>query len=116
MNNKRNTLSKRLKKLREREGISQYKLAENLNLSRGLLSNYEQGTREPDYDTLIFISDYYNVSIDYLLGLTGIKNRITAESEKESVKSIYKDINNLSEVSLNDLINYIELLKIRDKK
>ena len=43
-------------------------LAPKLCLSASTLSNYTQGIREPDYDTLRRIADYFGVSIDYLLG------------------------------------------------
>ncbi|HDU1203620.1 helix-turn-helix domain-containing protein [Listeria monocytogenes] len=60
--------SKKLSELRNKKGISQYKLAEELGFSRGQIANYEQGSREPDYDTLLKIANYFNVSTDYLLG------------------------------------------------
>lgn len=59
-----------LTKLRKKKGLSQYDLAVQLGLSRGQISNYELGTRLPDYDTLIKIADYFGVTTDYLLGLT----------------------------------------------
>lgn len=60
----------RLASLRKRKGLSQYALAERLNFSRGQLANYEQGKREPDYNTLQKIADFFEVSVDYLLGRT----------------------------------------------
>lgn len=64
----------RLASLRKRKGLSQYALAERLNFSRGQLSNYEQGKREPDYNTLQKIADFFEVSVDYLLGRTDKPN------------------------------------------
>ena len=57
----------RLKDLRNSRGISQVKLAMDLNVNQNSISRYESGLREPDYNTLINIADYFNVSIDYLL-------------------------------------------------
>ena len=57
----------RLKDLRNSRGISQVKLAMDLNVNQNSISRYESGLREPDYNTLIKIADYFNVSIDYLL-------------------------------------------------
>lgn len=57
----------RLKELRTARGISQIKLAMDLNVNQNSISRYESGLREPDYNTLIKIADYFNVSIDYLL-------------------------------------------------
>lgn len=60
----------RLKELRESRGISQVRLAIELNLNQNSISRYESGAREADYATLIAIADYFNVSLDYLLGRT----------------------------------------------
>ncbi|MBQ3018092.1 MAG: helix-turn-helix transcriptional regulator [Clostridia bacterium] len=60
----------RLKLLRKQRGISQLKLAMDLNMNQNSISRYENGEREADYRTLILFADYFNVSIDYLLGRT----------------------------------------------
>ncbi len=60
----------RLKELRKARGISQLKLAMDLSLNQNSISRYETGMREADYTTLIRIADYFDVSIDYLLGRT----------------------------------------------
>jgi len=60
----------RLKYLRKEKGISQLKLAMDLSMNQNSISRYENGTREADYDTLIKLADYFDVSIDYLLERT----------------------------------------------
>ncbi|MBR5262765.1 MAG: helix-turn-helix transcriptional regulator [Clostridia bacterium] len=60
----------RLKELRTAKGISQLKLALDLNMNQNSISRYENGIRQADYATLIKFADYFNVSIDYLLGRT----------------------------------------------
>ena len=60
----------RLKDLRKKRGVSQLKLALDLNMNQNTVSRYETGEREADYATLIKIADYFNVSIDYLLERT----------------------------------------------
>lgn len=62
--------AQRLKKLRQQKGLSQYQLADLLKLTRGQLANYEQKKRQPDFDTLELLADFFNVSTDYLLGRT----------------------------------------------
>lgn len=59
-----------LKKIRRTAGISQLKLALDLNMSQNTISRYETGEREPGIAELIKIADYFNVSIDYLVGRT----------------------------------------------
>ena len=60
----------RLKYLRKKKGISQLKLAMDLNMNQNSISRYETGNREADYATLIKLADYFDVSIDYLLERT----------------------------------------------
>lgn len=55
---------------REKKGLTQNELADLLGVSQQTISKYENGTREPDIDTLINLSRIFNVSIDYLLGLS----------------------------------------------
>ena len=60
----------RLKQLREEKGISQLKLAMDLSVNQNTISRYETGVREADYAMLIKIAEYFDVSVDYLLGRT----------------------------------------------
>lgn len=60
-------LGDNLKELLDLHGMTQKQLAEALALSSSALGNYVQGTREPDYNTLVRIADYFHVTIDYLL-------------------------------------------------
>ena len=76
--------SKNLKKIRKLKGITQKELAGILNISRSCISNYEAEKRQPDNDTIIRIADYFNVSVDYLLGRSKIK--ITAAATERLMK------------------------------
>lgn len=58
----------RLKNLRKERNISQLKLALDLNMNQNSISRYENCEREADYETLIKFADYFDVSLDYLLG------------------------------------------------
>ena len=60
----------RLKEIRKKKGISQLKLAMDLNMNQNTVSRYETGEREPGINELIKIADYFNVSVDYLLERT----------------------------------------------
>ena len=59
-----------LKALRNAKGLTQVELAKILKISRSTIGMYENGSREPDYETLELIADFFNVDIDYLLGRT----------------------------------------------
>lgn len=60
-------LSEKLYKLRKNSGLSQEQLAEQLNVSRQAISKWESGTAVPESEKLITISNYFGVSVDYLL-------------------------------------------------
>ena len=56
-----------LREIRKKKHYSQLKVAMDLNISREALSYYENGKREPSLEMLIKMSEYFNVSIDYLI-------------------------------------------------
>lgn len=84
--------SKRLKELRNQKGIYQKELAEVLGVSRPTITQYEQGKRNPDTDMLNKIADYFEVSVDYLLGRTNKKNEM-AKLEKIAPKGTLELLN-----------------------
>ncbi len=58
------------KKLRLSRGYTQAELSDALGISRSRIGMYETGAREPDFETLEIIADFFNVDTDYLLGRT----------------------------------------------
>ena len=60
----------RLKDLREDNDLTQSKLAEHLHIKQNTYSQYENGQRQVPLDILIKLADYYNVTLDYLVGRT----------------------------------------------
>ena len=64
------SMYRRIRDLREDRDLKQRQLAEYLNCSQQVYSNYELGQRDIPTDVLIQLSAFYNVSVDYLLGLT----------------------------------------------
>lgn len=62
-------LYNRLRELRERENISQNALANTLGITRASVNAWEMGISAPNAQSLIMLSKYFNVSVDYLLGL-----------------------------------------------
>lgn len=56
-----------LKRIRKEKNLNQQKVAIDLNISREALSHYENGKREPSLNMLLKMSEYYNVSINYLI-------------------------------------------------
>ncbi len=87
----------RLRKIMEERGETQENIAEVVKKSRQTVSQYCNGVSEPGYDTLVKIADYFNVSVDYLLGRT---------NDRGLTPSIYDTIG-LSEES----IRFLQLAK-----
>lgn len=67
------------KKLRLSHGYTQAELADALKISRSRVGMYETGAREPDFETLEIIADFFNVDTDYLLGRTNKTTFIPSE-------------------------------------
>ena len=61
---------RRIRDLREDRDLKQRQLADYLCCSQQVYSNYELGQRDIPTDVLIRLSEFYNVSVDYILGLT----------------------------------------------
>ncbi|MBN8236862.1 helix-turn-helix transcriptional regulator [Halobacillus kuroshimensis] len=67
-------LHKRLIQMRKEKKLTQLELAQQLDISRSRLSQYELGTRQPDNDMLNKLADFFDVTVDYLLGRTNQPN------------------------------------------
>lgn len=113
--------SERLKNLRKAKKLSQYELAERLGFSRGKLANYEQGTREPDFETLETIANFFDVSTDYLLGVTSGQSQDKDELDiAKRLKQFEADLENsdglafdgepMSDEAKESLLESMELL------
>lgn len=64
-----NKFKDNLKGLREEKGIGQVELAYSIGVSKGIISLWENGLREPNMSSLILLAEYFKVSIDYLVGI-----------------------------------------------
>ena len=93
-----------LKKLREARNITQIKLSIDLGVSQELISRYELGTSFPQPNMLIKLAQYFNCSVDYLLGITDISI---------PVKYLTFNYDNLKNA---DIINKYNSLSDEDKK
>ena len=87
-----------LKTLRLQNGLTQAQVAQNLGVTKSVISAYETGLRLPSYDILINISKIFRVSTDYLLGLENIREL---------------DLSGLTEEEIQALLNLIKAMKRR---
>lgn len=69
---KSNKFGQILKQLRVEKGLTQRELGDIFNVVNQTISFWEMGVREPDLDTLVEIAKYFQVSVDYLLGIEAL--------------------------------------------
>jgi len=99
------TLGQKLRKLRKDRGLTIRELAKELNIGKTTVANYEKDARKPDYEMLKAFSEFYDVTVDYLVGRTSDPNLYIVE--KESLPKELQDIG----------IDYITMAKrMKDKK
>ena len=94
------SFSRNLAALRKETSVSQKKAAADLGLSQALLSHYENGIREPGFDFVLRAADYYECSVDYLLGRTNDRRGIAYLPEEyeaeQSDEYPYSEINRIT--------------------
>lgn len=101
----------RLKEIRESKKISQLKLANAIGVGRTTITNYETGVSSPDIDTIIRIAQYFNCSVDYLLGFSNEQmfQPIPVEVKEELTdkqKELLSLIKNMDNDDVNKIIGY----------
>lgn len=77
------TFGERFKALRKEKGLTQEKLAKHFFLNKSSISRYEKNQQMPEMDALQSFADYFEVSIDFLLGRTDLRNGHIDKSEEE---------------------------------
>ena len=91
--------STRLAQLREELGLTRKEVAEKLNIDQTTYGKYELSKRQPDYDTLQKIASFFNVSVDYLLGRTNVRNSNNNIDEDfpDDVKVLMRSVSKLTD-------------------
>lgn len=116
----------RLRELRKDKGLRQVDLAQILGISPQSLGYYENQVNKPDPDMLIKIANYFNVTIDYLLGREDDFGNVTVTTASPSAAltpdelellELYKKLPNTRQKTVLDTIRYMsESFDISDKK
>ncbi|MGB9662182.1 MAG: helix-turn-helix domain-containing protein [Moorellaceae bacterium] len=78
------SFGERLAALRREKGLSQAELARMLNMGQSTIAMYEKNKRRPDPETLERLADFFQVSVDYLLGRTNYRERLTYELPEDT--------------------------------
>lgn len=90
-------IGERIKELREKQGLTQKELATFLGISDRAVGYYEKEERTPPPDMLQKIADFFDVSVDYLLGRTDLPNAYIPEEYKQKYKISKRDIRQYEE-------------------
>ncbi|ETO38646.1 helix-turn-helix domain-containing protein [Thermoanaerobacterium aotearoense] len=117
----------RLKSLREEKKLSQEELSQLINISRSTLSMYEINRRQPDPETLQKIADFFDVSVDYLLGRTDKRNIDTSNDVDERLHKVmqelgpdvllaFYDLPNMTDEEKENVITLLEGIKAKREK
>lgn len=105
---------KNLRLLREEKGISQQRLAEMLNTSQQNIFKYEKTACEPDISTLIRIAEIFNVTVDYLIGNSEIRekdvklNAVMLTDEEKLHINLWRKLPQKIQGNMDKLIESIE--------
>lgn len=122
----------RLQALRKEKGVSREELAQALQLSYSAIAKYETNIRKPDQETLKKIADYFDVTVDYLLGRSNHR-KLTRKDERdiekiieetrqkiENTEGLMLDGNILDQEDIEAIINAmrvgLEMAKLRNKE
>lgn len=92
-------LGDKLRELRERRDVKQTQISAYLKVGQNTYSRWENNERKPDYETLVKIAEYYNVSTDYLLN-----HNVKSQSK---IQKLYELLNEEQKKKLNDMCKVI---------
>ena len=98
---------KNLRKIRKESGMTMKDLAERIGVSESAISQYENGKRQPGYETLIELSKIFDVSTDYILGIEDNADISMSESELDLIKT-YKAAKQSDKEHIKALIKAID--------
>ena len=97
------------KELRLEKKLSQEKIAEDLEISQPLIAKWESHQSTPSPEMLDYIADYFNVSVDYLIGRSKYKNLEADNSELDNV--LFSNAKDLTDDEKKTIINVINAIK-----
>jgi transcriptional regulator with XRE-family HTH domain len=126
-----NSFGDRIRYLRKKHNLTQQELASKFYLNKSSISRYERGNQLPEHDLLEKIADYFNVSVDYLLGRTNIRSKTDAADkiseslnddpelsqfwdalkEREDLKLLFKQTKDLAPNDVKKIIRIIKAIE-----
>lgn len=105
-----------LKLIRKERKLRQQDLADYLRITVSAYGNYELGQREPDLSTLCKLSDYFDVSVDYLIGNTDDPRKASAWTKEEKAAGVGAHGTKLSNEEWEIIELFSELKRVKGEK
>lgn len=112
----------KIKNLRTDADLKQKEVAEIIKVSRSSISSYEQNKNQPDLHAVIELAKLFNVSTDYLLGLSEYKTSwvdetecISTNSDNVKIVELLNDIKKLDKPDVSHLVELINIMKNQNK-
>lgn len=102
-----NGIGRQLRHLRLASRLTQEKVAGVLNISREAYSLYEADKRQMNYDSLKKLSELYNVSTDFILGLSDSLNNYSLDSDEEGLIEAYRKSDERGKKIILEMSKYI---------
>lgn len=110
-------MQNRIREIRKQHGITMKQLGQELGLGESTISQYETGKRQPDNETLLKISEYFDVTVGYLLGVEGGDDTATAPQAPNSLDDEAAMLfQSLSEGKKEAALEYLRYLSNDSKK
>ena len=101
---------KNLKKVREERKLTQQNMADLLKIQRPTYTRYENGEREPDFATLLKLSEILEVSVDYLLGKTEFPTKVDEALSTEQF-ALWGELHDLTDEEKKKILEFIKFTK-----
>lgn len=105
-----------LKKLRQDNNLTQDELAKKIETSRSNIANYENDKNMPSVDILEKLAKLFNVTIDYLLGKSDIRNPEKADLDKLQIGLSAKDYSNITDEQIKQIEDFAKFVLKNNKK
>ena len=110
----------KLRELRKKTNMTMKELGAALGLAESTISQYETGKRQPDYETLLRLGEFFGVSIDYLLGQetekAPTKDGERTISDEDIMFALWGEQNDMDKEDLEDVKRYAAFVRERKQK
>ena len=93
-----------LKMLRNKKGISQQKLADTVGVTQQTINRYENNDTEPDIDTLIKFAEYFETSVDFLIGYTEPVSSSELNKDESNLINSYRQLSKRQKSSIRMIL------------